>query len=199
MTAKRDELLRLVAALSAACKLDKNVLKDGELVDALETHGRQIARLRKQQKKIKKAQKLNMSPIHNKTAKKLKEQVRAGENKAAEGVSKRRKLSLEGEAKSNKMDPLDYNHDLSVSCLFPSIERQHKPKRESMGEWITSLQNKKEASMDPTDAVTYYRPTTPTTVAVAVEVSEDAVMVNPLKTLQYNHVRRSVSPQLKTP
>ncbi|KAK1937722.1 hypothetical protein P3T76_009459 [Phytophthora citrophthora] len=203
MDAKRDELLRLVAALSGACKKDKNVLKDGELVDALETHGRQIARLRKQQKKIKKTQqKLNKSSPHDakKTAKKLKEQVLAGENKAAEGVPKRRKLSLEAETKSHKVDPLEYNHDLSASCLFPSIERQHKPKRESMGEWISSLQNsKKAASMDPTEAVTYYRPTTPTTVSVAVEVSEDAVMVNPLKTYQYNHMRRSVSPQLKNP
>lgn len=203
MDAKRDELLRLVAALSGACKKDKNVLKDGELVDALETHGRQIARLRKQQKKMKnRQQKLNKPSPHdaNKTAKKLKEQVLAGENKAAEGVPKRRKLSLEAETKNHKVDPLEYNHDLSASCLFPSIERQHKPKRESMGEWISSLQNcKKAAAMDPTDAVAYYRPTTPTTVSVAVEVSEDAVMVNPLKTHQYNHMRRSVSPQLKIP
>lgn len=196
MAAKRDELLRLVAALSAACKQDKNVLKDGELVDALETHGRQIARLRKQQKKMKKAQqKLGMSPSLevNKTATKLKEQVMAGESKAAEGVSKRRKLSLDTETKSG------HNHDLSASCLFPSIERQHKTKQESMGEWISSLQSSKNAAiMDPTDTVTYYRPTTPTTVAVAVEVSKEAVMVNPLKTFQY-HTRRSVSPQLKTP
>ncbi|KAL3669349.1 hypothetical protein V7S43_005726 [Phytophthora oleae] len=203
MDAKRDELLRLVAALSGACKQDKNVLKDGELVDALETHGRQIARLRKQQKKMKKAQqKPNKSSSHdaNKTAKKLKEQVLAGENKAAEGVPKRRKLSLEAETRSHKVDPLEYSHGLNASCLFPSIERQHKPKRESMGEWISSLQNSKNAAcMDPTDAVTYYRPTTPTTVSVAVEVSEDAVMVNPLKTHQYNHMRRSVSPQLKNP
>ncbi|KAG7376137.1 hypothetical protein PHYPSEUDO_014397 [Phytophthora pseudosyringae] len=205
MHAKRDELLRLVAALSGACKQDKNVLKDGELVDALETRGQQIARLRKQQKKMKRTQQqFHASPPHganNKTAKKLKEQVLAGESKAAEGVPKRRKLSLDAETKSDrKMDPLEYNHDLSVSCLFPAIERQHKPKRESMDEWISSLQNsKKAASMDPTDAVTYYRPTTPTTVAVAVEVSEEAVMVNPLKTYQYNHMRRSVSPQLKTP
>ncbi|KAG3114637.1 hypothetical protein PI124_g2891 [Phytophthora idaei] len=196
MNAKRDELLRLVAALSGACKQDKNVLKDGELVDALETHGRRIARLRKQQKKMKTAQqKLNMSPSHgvNKTAKKLKEQVMAGESKAAEGPSKRRKLSLDSETKSV------YNHALNASCLFPSIERQHNPKRESMGKWISSLQSNKAVSMNPTDAVTYYRPTTPTTVAVAVEVSEEAVLVNPLKTCQYNHTRRSVSPQLKTP
>ncbi|KAJ8524291.1 hypothetical protein ON010_g16828 [Phytophthora cinnamomi] len=69
-----------------------------------------------------------------------------------------------------------------------------------MGEWISSLQSSKKAgAMDPTDAVAYYRPTTPTTVAAAVEVSEEAVMVNPLKTYQYSHMRRSVSPQLKTP
>lgn len=201
MNAKRDELLRLVAALSGACKQDKNVLKDGELVDALETHGRQIARLRKQQKKLKKQ--LTMSPAHgvNKTAKKLKEQVRAGESKAAEGVPKRRKLSLDSEVKSgNKIDPLGYSTDLSASCLFPSIERKHKPKRESMGEWISSLQNNSKAgSMDPTDAVAFYRPTTPTTVSVAVEVSEEAVMVNPLKTYQYSQGQRSISPQLKTP
>ncbi|ETI41964.1 hypothetical protein F443_12849 [Phytophthora nicotianae P1569] len=195
MDTKRDELLRLVAALSGACKRDKNVLKDSELVDALETHGRQIARFRKQQKKMKKAQqKLNSSTSHevNKTAKKLKEHVFAGESEATEGVSKRRKLSFDTETKSS------HNHDLSASCLFPSIERQHKPKRESMGEWISSLQNKKSVSMDPTDSVVYYRPTTPTTVAVAVEVSEEAVMVNPLKSFQY-HTRRSISPQLKTP
>ncbi|GMF23755.1 unnamed protein product [Phytophthora lilii] len=201
MEAKRAELRRLVAALSGACKQDRNVLKDGELVDALETHGRQIARLRKQQKKAKKAQqKLGTSPPHDagKTAKKLKEQVRAG---AAEGLSKRRKLAFDADTQSShKVDPLAYGLDLSVSCLFPAIERQHKPKRESMGEWISSLQNSKTASsMDPTDAVAYYRPTTPTTVAAAVEVTEEAVMVNPLKTYQYNHARRSISPQLKTP
>ncbi|KAL4146909.1 hypothetical protein PRNP1_010665 [Phytophthora ramorum] len=197
MDTKRDGLLRLVAALSGACKQDKNVLKDGELVDALETRGRQIARLRKQQKKVKKTQQM-LSKAENKTARKLKEQVRAGESKAAEGVPKRRKLSLDAE--TNKTDPLGHNHEFNVSCLFPSIERQQKAKRESMDEWISSLQNsKKPESMNPTDAVTYYRPTTPTTVAVEVEVSEEAVMVNPLKTYQHNHVRRSVSPQLKTP
>ncbi|KAG7394679.1 hypothetical protein PHYBOEH_004835 [Phytophthora boehmeriae] len=185
MDAKRDELLRLVKALSGACRQDRNVLKDGELVDMLETRGRQIARLRKQQKKTKKAKqkRLSMSPVLNKTAKKLKEQVRAGENKAAEAIPKRRKLSLDGESK----------------CMFPSIERQQKPKRESMDEWISSLQGSKAASMNPTDSVAYYRPTTPTTVAVAVEVSEESVMVNPLKTYPYSHMRRSVSPQLKTP
>ncbi|RLN53187.1 hypothetical protein BBJ29_001724 [Phytophthora kernoviae] len=199
MDAKRDELLRLVKALSGACKQDRNVLKDGELVDMLETRGRQIARLRKQQKKMKKAhQKLNMSPVHggNKTAKKLKEQVRAGESKAAEAIPKRRKLSLDGESKPPTHG---YSHDLSASCMFPSIERQQKPKRESMDEWISSLQGSNAASMNPTDSVAYYRPTTPTTVAVAVEVSEESVMVNPLKTYPYNHMRRSVSPQLKTP
>ncbi|RLN38200.1 hypothetical protein BBO99_00005249 [Phytophthora kernoviae] len=199
MDAKRDELLRLVKALSGACKQDRNVLKDGELVDMLETRGRQIARLRKQQKKMKKAhQKLNMSPVHggNKTAKKLKEQVRAGERKAAEAIPKRRKLSLDGESKPPTHG---YSHDLSASCMFPSIERQQKPKRESMDEWISSLQGSNAASMNPTDSVAYYRPTTPTTVAVAVEVSEESVMVNPLKTYPYNHMRRSVSPQLKTP
>jgi hypothetical protein len=193
METKRDELLRLVAALSGACRQDKNVLKDGELVDALETRGRQIARLRRQQQKKMK------QPPHggNKTAQKLKQQVLDGQSKAAEGVPKRRKLSLDAEIKNGHGH--SHSLDLSVPCLFPAIERQ-KPKRESMGEWISSLQSHKKAgSMDPTDAVTYYRPTTPTTVAVEVEVSEEAVMVNPLKTYQYNHVRRSVSPQLKTP
>ncbi|KAE9039998.1 hypothetical protein PR003_g1917 [Phytophthora rubi] len=174
MDAKRDELLRLVAALSAACKKDKNVLKDGELVDALETFGRQIAR---QQKNLKKAQHGG-----NQTAKKLKKQLLAG---AEEGAPKRRKLSLDAETKSHV-------DDLSVSCLFPAIERRLKPSRESMGEWISSLQSNK-------DPLAYYRPTTPTTVSVAVEVTEEAVMVNPLKTHQYSHLRRSVSPQLKTP
>ncbi|GMF31308.1 unnamed protein product [Phytophthora fragariaefolia] len=183
MDVTRAELRRLVAALSAACKRDQNVLKDGELVDALETHGRQIARLRRQQQKLE----------GGRTPRKPKEQARVGESKA-----KRRKLSLEAE--TSKMDPLDYSYDLSVSCLFLSIERQHRPKRESMGEWISSLQSSKKAgAADPTDALVYYRPTTPTTVAAAVEVSEEAVMVNPLKTHQYSRMRSSVSPQLKTP
>lgn len=186
MDAKRDELLRLVAALSGACRQDRNVLKDGELVDMLETRGRQIARLRQQQKKSK----LQSSHDGGKTAKKLKQQVLDSETKAAEAIPKRRKLSQDGETKHG------YNHDLSVSCMFPSIERQ-KPKRESMGEWISSLQGSK--AKDPTESVAYYRPTTPTTVAVEVEVREESVMVNPRKAYPYGRTRRSPSPQLKTP
>ncbi|RLN87453.1 hypothetical protein BBJ28_00022178 [Nothophytophthora sp. Chile5] len=194
MDAKRDELHRLVAALSGACKQDRNVLKDGELVDALESHGRQIARLRKQQKKLKKAQlKLSMSPSHcdNKTAKKLKKLVLAGESRAAEAVPKRRKLSLDDDV---KLDTHGYSHSLSASCLFPAIERQQKPKHESMDEWISSLQGAKVGSLNATDALVYSRPTTPTTVSVAVEVSEESVLIKPLKTYPYGRIRRSVSP-----
>ncbi|KAI9916862.1 hypothetical protein PsorP6_018116 [Peronosclerospora sorghi] len=138
---RRDELLRLVVALSSACKKDNNVLKDGELVDALETHGRRIAQLREQQKVVvRNKPKLTMSPLREGTemATKFTEQVLGDESLATEGTPKRRKVLVDSEVKR------------SIALH---------------------------------------------TVSVADEVTEAAVMVNPLSTY---HMRRSMSPKMKT-
>ncbi|CAH0484445.1 unnamed protein product [Peronospora farinosa] len=194
MSAKYDELLRLVVALSDACKQDKNVLKDGELVDALETHGRHIARLGKQQNKMKeKTQRITMLlPLgSNKTVKIIEEKVLDGENEAVKETIKRRKHSMDTEP---KIDPLDYSHKLDALDMFPSIEVQLKSKRVCTDKCIASLQStpKQDVVMVSTDTVDSYRSTT-----VAVAAKENAVMVSPLKMHQYNHIQRSVSSELK--
>ncbi|CAI5747197.1 unnamed protein product [Peronospora destructor] len=174
MSAKRDELLRLVVALSVACKQDKNVLKDGKLVDALEKYGRHIARLDKQQNK-------------------MKENTQKDQHVAA---SWKQQDDRECRGAEPKIDPLDHSHKLVISDVFPSNERQQKPKRVCTEKCIAALQSvpKMAGVTASTDTVDCYRSTT---VAVAAKVNEDAVMVSPLKMHQYNDMRRSVPSELK--
>lgn len=108
-----EDLRRLVRALSAACARDGNVLKDGALVDALEEQARRVQEARRSRRRAG-AGAAGAEP--GKTAKKLKEMVRAGESKAAEGVAKRRKLSADGKAPIRCRSPF----------LFPSTERKQK-------------------------------------------------------------------------
>ncbi|CAH0482122.1 unnamed protein product [Peronospora belbahrii] len=194
MSRKCLELKRLVIALSAACKQDQNVLKDSELVDRLEKYGHEITRVRPLNLKTR----LPRHSRHKKTSKKIEEKSESEKKKATDATPKRRKLSMDTETKSEE-DALDYNHHCDTMSMFPSIERQKKPKRVCTGERSGSIQhsNKKAGRlMDyATDVVDCYRPTT---VAVAINASEEAIMVNPLKTRQHDHMRRSVSPQQKT-
>ncbi|CAI5725794.1 unnamed protein product [Hyaloperonospora brassicae] len=212
MDVKRNELLRLVVALSSACKKDSNVLKDSALVDALEAHGRQIARVREEQKTVTTVdlELLSVSPVAGRsssaeTAEHVKQQVVAGERmKAADSVSKRRKLSLRTASATKSYDQIDALDGSSrdaceTSRRSPSIARLQEPERESMDEWILSLQSKEKTTMmDPVDAVARKGSTAPTTVEVMVGVSDEAVMVKPGKVHQYSQVRRYMSPQPKT-
>uniref|UniRef100_A0AAV1UXE7 Uncharacterized protein n=1 Tax=Peronospora matthiolae TaxID=2874970 RepID=A0AAV1UXE7_9STRA len=180
MDVKRDELVRLVMALSSACQQDKNVLKDGELVDALETHGRQIAHLRKQQET-------------DQTIEDVKKQL-----VATDGVLKRRKLSLQTDpaSSSDPMEAFDGSYEDAPTRLrrFPSTTAS-----ESMDEWTSPLQsrNKTVSTMDSVDAEAQDWFKTPSTGAVTGGVRDEAVMVNPVKMCQHHHVRRDVSPQMK--
>lgn len=123
MTAKQD-LRALVRALSAACAADQNVLKDGALVDALEARAKQILSARRGRRRASLAPAPpSLSPAPSKTAKKLKEIVRAGESKAAEGVAKRRKLSVDRpKAASGLESPIRCRSPF----LFPTTERKQK-------------------------------------------------------------------------
>lgn len=122
-SAKAQDLYALVRALSAACAADKNVLKDGALVDALEAKAKQILSSHKSCRRTP----ATLSPVPNKTAKKLKEIVRASESKAAEGVAKRRKLSVDDKKRKDK--PLS-GFESPIRCrspfLFPTTERKQK-------------------------------------------------------------------------
>lgn len=183
MDAKREELMRLVVALSHACKHDKNVLKDAVLVDSLETCGYKIARLRQQQKAASDLDELPPSGIHKTMKKKLSQQGISGGNKSVEGTSKRRKILSNAEIENN---------DFNGSCLFPSIQRQQKDKKESLKESTSFLQNSKITD-------TCNRPTTPTTVSVAVEAKDKADVIHPLKTHQHDDLHHFEALPFKTP
>lgn len=89
----QQELLRLVCALSGACRADRNVLKDAQLVDLLESQAKAILLKRRQQRKTAlAADPPTISPQRSKLIKKLAD---ANAESGKDGASKRRKLSFE--------------------------------------------------------------------------------------------------------
>ncbi|KAF1317858.1 hypothetical protein FI667_g14488, partial [Globisporangium splendens] len=95
----RQDLFRLVSALSGACRADGNLLKDSQLVDLLESQARAILQTRRQQRRksvavAKTAEPPTISPQRTKLIKKF---ANANAESGKDGVSKRRKLSFETE------------------------------------------------------------------------------------------------------
>ncbi|KAL7689152.1 hypothetical protein Plhal304r1_c016g0057691 [Plasmopara halstedii] len=179
MDVKRDELLRLVVRLSNACKLDNNVLKDTELVDALEMHGCEIVRLRKQRKEAMSSyKKSDMSLLSGTNKKKLNQQGMTEGKKSVDGIVKRRKLLVSAENNSK---------DLNVSRLFPSIQRQENLAKGSMTSFVHGSKITDKCHNPTTNS---------TTVAMAVEAN-DKTMKNTPKSYQDNNVLRLKSPPLE--
>ncbi|TYZ57944.1 hypothetical protein PybrP1_003572 [[Pythium] brassicae (nom. inval.)] len=100
----QQELFRLVCTLSGACHADRNVLKDAQLVDLLETQAKAILLARRQQQQRKKsaaaaaaADAPTISPQRSKLIKKLADATAESGKDGVALASKRRKLSFESD------------------------------------------------------------------------------------------------------
>lgn len=96
----QQDLLRLVSALSGACRADRNVLKDSQLVDLLEAQAKAILQTRRQQQRRKSVAAPTISPQRTKLIKKF------ADANAESALSKRRKLSFETETHKCPASPI---------------------------------------------------------------------------------------------
>lgn len=99
----QQDLLRLVSALSGACRADRNVLKDSQLVDLLESQAKAILATRRQTQRRKTVDAPTISPQRTKLIKKLAD---ANAESGASTLSKRRKLSFETETQKRPASPI---------------------------------------------------------------------------------------------
>jgi regulator of replication initiation timing len=103
----QQDLYRLVCALSGACRADRNVLKDSQLVDLLESQAKAILQTRHQQQRRKSVAPVEaptISPQRTKLIKKLADA--SAENDKSASLSKRRKLSFETGTQKRAASPI---------------------------------------------------------------------------------------------
>lgn len=134
---KHHELLRLVRALSGACRSDSNVLKDAQLVDLLESQAKTILQTRRQQrrKSATASEFPTISPQRTKLIKKLAD-ANADEGSSV-AASKRRKLSFESETQKRPASPI------KVAMPLRSVDKAFSNNSTSMSD---------PAAHDKTDA-----------------------------------------------
>lgn len=102
----QQDLLRLVSALSGACRADRNVLKDSQLVDLLESQAKAILATRRQTQRRKSMASVDAPTISPQRTKLIKKLADANAESGVSALSKRRKLSFETETQKRAASPI---------------------------------------------------------------------------------------------